>query len=101
GRYAAFSGYFRTVRDEEDDAAESLQPRFSSVLIKEDSPAVGRRLGELGLAELGVEVNAMRRRNVYGAQPSEDLLLLSGDVLVLLGPPEALQAAEAQLRDRK
>ena len=98
GRYAAFSGYFRTVRDEEDDAGESSQPRFSSVLLKEDSPAVGRRLGELGLAELGVEVNAVRRRNVHGAQPSEDMLLQSGDVLVLLGPPEALQAAESLLR---
>jgi len=78
-----------------------LQPRFSSVLLKEDSPAVGRRLGELGLAELGVEVNAVRRRNVHGAQPGEDMLLLSGDILVLLGPPEALQAAELQLRHGK
>ncbi len=101
GRYAAFSGYFRTVRDEADDAGESLQPRFSSVLLKEDSPAVGRRLGELGLAELGVEVNAVRRRNAHGVQPSADMLLLSGDVLVLLGPPEALQAAESQLRHGK
>jgi monovalent cation:H+ antiporter-2, CPA2 family len=98
GRYAAFSGYFRTVRDEADDAGESLQPRFSSVLLKEDSPAVGRRLGELGLAELGVEVNAVRRRNVPGAQPGEDMLLQSGDILVLFGLPEALQAAELQLR---
>jgi len=101
GRYAAFSGYFRTVQNEVDEAGENLQPRFSSVLLKEDSPAVGRRLGELGLAELGVEVNAVRRRNVHGAQPGEDMLLLSGDILVLLGPPEALQAAELQLRHGK
>jgi CPA2 family monovalent cation:H+ antiporter-2 len=97
GRYAAFSGYFRTVRDEADDAGESLQPRFSSVFLKEDSPAVGRRLGELGLAELGVEVNAVRRRNVPGARPSEDMLLQSGDILVLFGRPEELQAAESLL----
>jgi CPA2 family monovalent cation:H+ antiporter-2 len=42
-------------------------------------------------------VNAVRRRNVYGAQPSEEMLLQAGDILVLLGLPEALQAAESQL----
>jgi uncharacterized protein with PhoU and TrkA domain len=42
-------------------------------------------------------VNAVRRRNVYGAQPSEDMLLQTGDILVLLGLPEALQVAESML----
>jgi CPA2 family monovalent cation:H+ antiporter-2 len=42
-------------------------------------------------------VNAVRRRNVHGAQPSEEMLLQAGDILVLLGLPEALQAAESQL----
>jgi CPA2 family monovalent cation:H+ antiporter-2 len=97
GRYAAFSGYFRTAQNDEDDAGESLQPRFLSVLLNGDSAAVGRKLGEVGLAELSVEVNAVRRRNVYGAQPSEEMLLQAGDILVLLGLPEALQAAESQL----
>jgi len=97
GRYAAFSGYFRTIQSNGDDAGESLQPRFLSVLLKADSAAVGKKLGEVGLEELSVEVNAVRRRNVHGAQPSEEMLLQSGDVLVLLGLQEALQAAEAQL----
>ena len=97
GRYAAFRGYFRTAQNDEDDAGESLQPRFLSVLLKDDSAAVGRKLGEVGLAELSVEVNAVRRRNVHGAQPSEEMLLQAGDILVLLGLPEALQAAESQL----
>ena len=98
GRYAAFSGYLRTVQNgAEDDDSESLQPRFLSVLLKDGSAAVGRKLGELGLAELDVEVNAVRRRNMRGAQPDAELLLQSGDVLVLLGVAEALQAAEARL----
>jgi CPA2 family monovalent cation:H+ antiporter-2 len=96
GRYAAFSGYFRTAQAEE-VAGESTQPRFLSVLIKADSIAAGRKLGDLGLAELSVEVNSVRRRNVHGAQPSEDMLLQAGDVLVLLGPPEGLQEAESML----
>jgi len=97
GRYAAFSGYLRTAQFAEDETGESLQPRFLSVMLKDDSVAVGRKLGELGLAALNVEVNAVRRRNVYGAQPSEDMQLLSGDILVLLGLQEALQAAESRL----
>jgi CPA2 family monovalent cation:H+ antiporter-2 len=98
GRYAAFSGYFRTAQSNGDDASDSLlQPRFSSVLLKDDSVAVGRKLGEAGLAELSVEVNAVRRRNRHGTQPSEEMLLQAGDILVLLGLPEALKAAESQL----
>jgi CPA2 family monovalent cation:H+ antiporter-2 len=101
GRYAAFSGYLRTLQNDAEqggEEGESLQPRFLSVLLKQDSAAVGRRLGELGLAELGVEVNALRRRNLRGAQPDAEMLLRSGDVLVLLGLPEALQAAESLLQ---
>lgn len=97
GRYAAFSGYLRTAQLIEDDTGESLQPRFLSVLLKEDSVAVGKKLGDAGLAELNVEVNAVRRRNVHGAQPSEEMLLQAGDILVLLGLPEALHEAEARL----
>jgi CPA2 family monovalent cation:H+ antiporter-2 len=97
GRYAAFSGYFRSAQFEEDIAGESSQPRFISVLLKDDFTAVGRKLCDVGLAELNVEVNAVRRRNVHGTQPSEEMLLQAGDILVLLGSPEALQAAESQL----
>ena len=99
GRYAAFSGYFRTDQYALEEPGENLQPRFLSVLLKDDSVAVGSKLGEVSLEELGVEVNAVRRRNVYGAQPSEEMLLQAGDILVLLGLPEALQAAEKRLRE--
>ena len=81
------------------EATESLQSRFLSVLLKEDSAAVGKRLREVGLDALNVEVNALRRRSMRGAQPSEEMLLQAGDVLVLLGLPEALQEAEAWLHN--
>ena len=96
-RYAAFSGYFRTAQHAEEEASESLQSRFLSVLLREDSAAVGKRLREIGLDVWGIEVNAVRRRGVRGAQPSAEMLLQSGDVLVLLGLPEALQQAEEKL----
>ncbi|MBK9161838.1 MAG: cation:proton antiporter [Nitrosomonadales bacterium] len=96
-RYAAFSSYFRTAQNEIGEASENLQSRFLSVLLREDSDAAGKRLREVGLEMLNVEVNAVRRRNLRGAQPSEEMLLQAGDVLVLLGLPEALQQAEVWL----
>jgi len=98
GRYAAFSGYFRTAQIE-DDEMSIMQPRFLSVLLKDSSSAVGKTLGDIRLGKLGVEVNAVRRRNVQGAQPSDDMMLLAGDVLVLFGLPDALQAGEKRLRE--
>ncbi len=98
-RYAAFSSYFRSAQNNEDESSENLQSRFLSVLLKENSAAVGKRLREVGLEALNVEVNAVRRHGVRGAQPSEEMLLQSGDVLVLLGLPEALQQAEARLHE--
>ncbi len=97
-RYAVFSGYLRTAQYEIGETADSLQPRFLSVLLRESSAAAGKRLREVGLDVLGVEVSAVRRRGVRGAQPSEEMLLQAGDVLVLLGLPEALQDAEERLR---
>lgn len=95
-RYAAFSSYLRNVEKDMDEA-DSLQPRFQSVMLNADSDAVGKRLWEVGLDALHVEVNALRRHGVRGAQPSEEMLLQAGDVLVLLGLPEALLIAEQQL----
>jgi len=96
-RYAAFSSYFRSAQYEQVDDSDNLQPRFLSVLLRQDSAAVGKRLREMGLDALGIEVNAVRRHNLRGALPSEEMLLQAGDVLVLLGLPEALQEAEVRL----
>jgi CPA2 family monovalent cation:H+ antiporter-2 len=96
-RYAVFSGYLRNNQNELGEASDGLQPRFLSVMLREDSDAVGKRLREVGLDTLNVEVNALRRRGVRGAQPSEDMLLQAGDVLVLLGLADALQVAEQRL----
>jgi CPA2 family monovalent cation:H+ antiporter-2 len=95
-RYAVFSGYFSTGGNV-GEATERLQQRFSSVLLKAECHAVGKRLRDIGLDKLGVQVNALRRDGVRGGKPSEDMLLQSGDVLVLLGLPEALQQAETKL----
>ncbi|MDP2693865.1 MAG: monovalent cation:proton antiporter-2 (CPA2) family protein, partial [Gallionella sp.] len=96
-RYAVFRGYLRSAQYEVGEATDRLQQRFLSVLLKEDSVAAGKQLREVGMDALNVEVNAVRRHGVRGAQPSKEMRLQAGDVLVLLGLPEALQQAEEKL----
>jgi CPA2 family monovalent cation:H+ antiporter-2 len=98
-RYSMFSGYFRAnpAPDAVGEATESMQPRFQSVMLNEGDAAVGKQLKQMKLDELNVEVNAIRRHNVEGAEPSGDMVLRAGDVLVLLGQPVTLEAAGKRL----
>jgi CPA2 family monovalent cation:H+ antiporter-2 len=51
----------------------------------------------MDLGRLGVEVTAVRRRNVRTVTPDERTRVEEGDVLVLLGVEEDLAAAEMKL----
>jgi CPA2 family monovalent cation:H+ antiporter-2 len=95
-RYAVFSGYFRA--NEVGETIERMQPRFLRVYLKLEHAAVGKRLREMELHLLNVEVNAVRRAGVRDAQTSDEILLQAGDVLVLLGLPDALSQAELRLK---
>jgi len=97
-RYSMFGSFFHAPVDAVGETTDSLQPRFQSVLLNERDAAVGKTLDAAKLAELEVEVNAVRRHNVHGNQPAGDMVLESGDVLVLLGQPVALMMAEKRLR---
>ncbi|HEX4885274.1 MAG TPA: monovalent cation:proton antiporter-2 (CPA2) family protein [Casimicrobiaceae bacterium] len=94
-RYSLFRGFFHGATDVS-DAADNLQPRLHSVLLPEGAWAVGRTLGELGLAGV-VEVNGVRRRGLPSTPPAAGFRLDAGDVVVLLGRPTELAIAEARL----
>jgi monovalent cation:H+ antiporter-2, CPA2 family len=94
-RYHLLRGLFRGAA--EDDGPSGEAPRLHSVVLAEGAFAIGRALGELGLPELGLEVSAIRRRGIRATQPGPEARFLVGDVVVLLGSPEALSAGEARL----
>jgi len=98
-RYSMFSGYLKTPQTEMGDDTEQMQPRFHNVMLSEKHDAVGKRLGDLNLEELNVEVNGVRRHNMLGNEPSGDMILKAGDVLLLLGQPVTLDAAEKRLKE--
>ncbi len=91
-RYGLLRGLFQG-RDEMDAAA-----RLHAVTLEPGARAVGRSLAEL---ELDAEVKAVRRRGAKAKlDPAAAGALQAGDVVVLLGAPEALAAAEERLARR-
>ncbi len=95
-RYSLLRGYFRGADDLGDDDGHE-QVRLQSVPVDENAEAVGRTLEELGLAELGVEVTAIRRHGIRGVEPGPETKLRAADIVVLRGVPEALALAEERL----
>ena len=94
-RYAALRGFFHGVSDAS-DTAEHLQVRLRSVLLSDSANALGKRLGQLSLDELGAEVTALRRNGVR-IDWTPETVLLAGDILVLRGAVEELARAEGRL----
>ncbi|MFZ2855730.1 MAG: monovalent cation:proton antiporter-2 (CPA2) family protein [Rhodocyclaceae bacterium] len=96
-RYSTLRGFFHGESDREDDAHDSDDPRLHSVSLPPGAYAVGRTLGELAIEAYGVEVSAVRRRNIRALEPSAQTRFEVGDVVVLLGVPAALAVVEGRL----
>ena len=95
-RYKMFTGYFRGVTDANDDNTKQVQ--LHSVEINHNSYARKLRLDHIDLARFNIEVQMLRRPNMpEPISPRDDIMLAEGDVLVLLGKPEDLIAAEIYL----
>ena len=96
-RYKLFRGYFHGISDAEDEDLEKQQVRLHSVIISAGSYAVGRRLSDMRLENLAVEVKSIRRPNAGGVEPTLESLIAEGDVVVLLGSAASLMIAQNTL----
>jgi CPA2 family monovalent cation:H+ antiporter-2 len=96
-RYRTLRGFFRGGSDRDDNVRENEQARLHSLPLAAGAWAIGRTLGDSGVADLGVEVTAVRRRNIRALEPSAETRFEIGDVVILLGPPAAIAVAEARL----
>jgi CPA2 family monovalent cation:H+ antiporter-2 len=94
-RYNLFRGFFHGASDQH--LEEQVQPRLHSVSLNAGAVATGKLLGDLRLGELGVTVKTLRRTGRRVDEPGSEALLQAGDVLVLLGAPEALARAERRV----
>ena len=94
-RYAALRGYFHGSSDVGDDP-EHTYVRLHSVTLRDDAGAIGKRLDDLELHEVGAEVTTIRRgKERLEVTPRTELKL--GDVVVLRGSAEAVDRAEGRL----
>lgn len=97
-RYRLLRGYFHGTERIDLDKAGRFREQLHAVTLGESAWGAGRRLAELGLEGIGVTVSAVRRGGIRGPQPEPDTVLTTGDVLVLYGTPEALEAAERRVQ---
>lgn len=96
-RYGLFRGFFRGVSDDSDGLDEAMVPRLLSVQVCAGAAAIGYSLNDLHLAELEVEVKAIRRNRVRRLDFTGEFQIAEEDVLVLLGSPKQLALAEARV----
>jgi len=89
-QYRLLRGLFPGASDVEDD---ERAPRLHSITLDADAHAIGKDPASLELADLEVQLRTVRRAPA-GTKTGP---LQPGDVLVLLGTPEALAAAEDRL----
>lgn len=94
-RYRLMRGFFHGISDRDEE--EEQQPRLHSIWLTPGAAAIGMTLAELRLEQLGCEVSAIRRRGIRGVEPAPETRLVEGDVVVVLGAPEAVSAAEEKL----
>ncbi len=94
-RYALLQGFFHGTDDADEDAIEDAQIHLRAVTLGPVSPSVGKPLSALAIGE--ARVSALVRRGIRIVDPAADLLLESGDTLVLAGTLEQIGDAEVRL----
>ncbi len=96
-RYSLLRGLFRGESDEA-DTSDDVQSRLHAVTLTGSAYALGKPLDVEALEEIGVQVRAVRRPGSGQRLTSQEAgVLESGDVVVLLGVPDLLAAAEIRL----
>ncbi len=92
--YARVRAFFHGVRDVKFDTPDPHH--LHSVEILDTYHAVGRRIEDMKRLQQ-VRIVTLRRNGIGSDDPPGDVTLKSGDVLVIEGHPDEIQAAEIQL----
>ncbi|QJQ05903.1 potassium transporter [Undibacterium piscinae] len=94
-RYESLRGFFHGASDMV-DGPENLQLRLHTVVLNARAKSLGKSLADLNLAELEVDVTAVRRGK-NRLSPEQSLILQEADVVVLRGTAESVARAEQRL----
>lgn len=77
--------------------AEIGEVQLHTVILDDRANAIGKRIGELRMDELGVTIDSVRRGGIRGEQVDAALILQAGDAVILQGHTEQIAGAERRL----
>jgi len=96
-RYKLLRGYYHGESLPTSDSAGKPYRLLHAVTLHGRAACLGKRLDELKLNESKVEVQTLRRGDRTIDRPADDEVLQDGDILILYGPLEAVEASEEKL----
>jgi len=97
-RYKLLRAYFHgEAAISIEDSIGNIQYQLHTVQLDGQAYAINRRVGDFLLDKIDVQLTAVRRDGIKGKEPSSDMLLRAGDVVVLYGPTKSLYRAEEML----
>jgi len=96
-RYVMLRQYFRKAGAEFLDDSHAFREELHSVVLPPHAWAVGKSIADLVDRGSQVSVSAVRRDGIVGRDPAADTVFKEGDVVVVCGPPEAVEHAETLL----
>ncbi|HZX32746.1 MAG TPA: cation:proton antiporter [Rhodocyclaceae bacterium] len=94
-RYANLRAFYRG----ETDRLQKLAQEKRVLFVEPRAFGIGKTLQDLDFGRLGVAVEALRRHGVRSLSPVPETRLEEDDVLILVGLPEQLAAAERLVLD--
>ena len=94
GHYARVRAFFHSYEDVDLDSPD--RHHLHSVEILSSYHAVGRSIESLKCLDR-IKIIALRRNNVSSSNPLREVELIPGDVLVIEGHPDDIQAAEIEI----
>jgi len=91
-RYKMFQGYFKGASDVDDDFSSNLQLELHSIEVHENSPLIGRKINSLPIRQYELDIQYLRRPNMLeNIDYRPDIILDKGDIIVVLGLPDAIK----------
>jgi monovalent cation:H+ antiporter-2, CPA2 family len=96
-RYAVLRNIVQHDDEQLPDTSGGRREEIKSVVVPPGAWAVGRSLREVRGRGVEVTFTGVRRHGILGREPAADTVLCDGDIVVIYGPPEELERAEAVL----
>ncbi len=93
--YSKLRGFFHGHRTHSIEGSARSREQLRTIALGMTAHAVGKELGELELDDIGVTITSIRRKEMRMPDPTADVQLLGGDILVAYGAPEELEKAES------